>query len=360
MASVGSVDSAGFPGPGTMGTTPSSLEHEYDAYLASLAQEMAAVGAEGPSEERRATLARLDLARTEFVLQAAPILARCYRGGESRQALYEELATLTANVEAIARIREARLRREDALAAARRGPNDRKRRVKGQVYTTESLVCSTPGCGGNLVVFKTMEVVCERCGTSRGFETAAPMDGGLAFGDRAPASESSYSKQTHLAELLQNVQGKERTEVPSDVVDAVRTELRKHKQLEQPQKITALVVRGHLRRLGLAHWYDHAQQIAMTASDNRCPRVVLPPELERDLHAAFALIIEPFKRAIRGYNRTNFLSYSYFAYKRSEINGFSAYKRHFRLLKNQQKTAQCDRWWKSVCEEVGWPFRPTV
>ena len=209
-----------------------------------------------------------------------------------------------------------------------------------------------------MLVMKTAEIVCQSCGVVREFNENSAA--GLAFNERAPVSESSYSKQTHLAELLQNVQGRERTEVPSEVVDAVRTELRKFRQLDRPEKITALVVRGHLRRIKQARWYDHAQQIAMTASGNRCPRVELPPELERDLHAAFARIIVPFQRAIRGFKRSNMLAYSYYVIKRCELNGFARYKKHFRLLKNQAKIAQCDRWWKSICQELGWPFKPTV
>lgn len=54
------------------------------------------------------------------------------------------------------------------------------------------------------------------------------------------------------------------------------------------------------------------------------------------------------------------LAYSYYVIKRCELNGFARYKKHFRLLKNQAKIAQCDRWWKSICLELGWPFKPTV
>lgn len=345
------------------GSAAASLEHEYDAYLASIGHEMQAVAADAhkpgtPGAEARARLARLEQARTDFCLRAAPILARCYQGVGSRQALYEELATLTANVEAIARIHEARIRREEALAAASRGPNDRKRRRRELPWSRDDILCHRPGCDGVMLVLRSAEIVCEACGYMREFNEVSTA--GLAFNERAPVSESSYSKQTHLAELLQNVQGRERTEVPSEVVDAVRAELRKFRQLDRPEKITALVVRGHLRRIKQARWYDHAQQIAMTASGNRCPRVVLPPELERDLHAAFARIIVPFQRAIRGFKRSNMLAYSYYVIKRCELNGFARYKKHFRLLKNQAKIAQCDRWWKSICQDLGWPFKPTV
>lgn len=343
------------------GSAASALEHEYAAYMASLGQKLAAASAEArkPGEAgdaARAQLALLEQARTDFALRAAPILARCYQGRESRQALFEELATLTENVDAIARIREARERHDEAVATSRRGPNDRKRRAKGSPWVRDDILCGHDGCEGYMLVMPARAtMVCQACGTCRQY-----VEMQLPFGDRLPVSESSYSKQTHLAELLQNVQGRERTDVPPDVVDGVRTELRKFRQLERPDSVTALVVRGHLRRLGLAKWYDHSQQIAMTATGNLCPRVDLPPELVRDLHAAFSQIIAPFERAIRGYKRSNMLAYSFFGYKRCEINGFAKYKRHFRLLKNQLKIAQCDRWWKSICAELGWEYRPTV
>ncbi|KAK9844551.1 hypothetical protein WJX74_003946 [Apatococcus lobatus] len=343
----------------------SALEAEYDAYLTSIAQEMAALDDEArkPGEAglgAREARARLEQAQIDFTLRAAPIFARCYQGLGSHQALFEELATLTANVEAVARIQEARARREEALAAAHRGPNERKRRRRQAQVSARDFECFRPGCDGQMMhVPREAQMVCPECGFAAPFQLdSAP--GCVPYDTVRPVSESTYCKETHLAELLQNVQGKERTEVPAEVVHAVRRELRKFRQLDRPETVTPLVVRSHLRRLRMAKWYDHAMQIAIHATDGRCPRVVLPPELERDLHAAFSQIIEPFQRAIRGFDRTNMLSYSLVCFKRCELNGFEQYKKHFRLLKNPAKLTMCDRWWKSVCEELGWPFKPTV
>ena len=329
-----------------------SLEREYESHLAALGQLRDQLVAEG------GPVADHDEAVTQFVLHAGPILARAAAGGHNAQTLYEELATLTNNTEALRRIKEAKLRREDAKRAAFRHPNGRKKRDRQPEWSQEDLTCAV--CGSSLIIMeREATLVCPQCGLSRTYlDTSA---NALAFGERAPSSESSYSRQTHLSELLAQVQGIEQTDVPDQVVSAVRKELQKHRQLDDPRRVSPDLVRHHLKRLHMSKWYDNAMQLAIIVTSGRCRRLRLPPALVQDLHDSFRQAQEPFARGIQGTRRRNFFSYcafpisntprahipsathtrrcpaGYFCHKRCQINGFDAYAKFFKLLKSREK-----------------------
>ncbi|KAK9816131.1 hypothetical protein WJX74_006453 [Apatococcus lobatus] len=280
-----------------------AIEREYDAHLAARADRRAELLAEhGPTE----CIGKHDAEVTEFMLAAGPVLARAAQGGD-QQGLYEELARLTCNDEALRRIEEARLRRDDSIRAVHRPRNKRKTRERALSWSGQDLVCAP--CGVSLLMLpKEAAVVCPQCGAHSQFqETTADA---LPFGERPPISQSSYSRHNHMQELLAQVQGLEHTEVPQDVVDRLRKQLRKHRLLDDPARITPAVVKAHLKQIKLSKWYDNAMQLALIVTGGRCPRLVLPPDLVRDIHASFAEAQEPFDLAIQDAKRTNFLAYS--------------------------------------------------
>ncbi len=282
-----------------------AIEREYDAHLAGLAERRAELLAEHGDDCHPAVEGH-DEDVTEFALRAGPVLARAAQGGD-QQDLYEQLARLTNNEDALRRIEEARARRADSARAAHRPRNKRKTRERALSWSGQDLVCRE--CGVSLIMLpKEAAVVCPQCGSHTPFqETTADA---LPFGERPPCSQSTYSRHNHMAEFLAQVQGRENTEVPQDVVDRLRAQLRKHRLLDSPARITPPVVRNHLRQIKLSRWYDNAMQLAIIVTGGRCPRLVLPPDLVRDIYASFALAQEPFDVAIQGDKRTNFLAYS--------------------------------------------------
>lgn len=281
-----------------------AIQREYNAHLATLAERRA--GLSGSD-----ALAGHDRAATEFALRAGQVLARAAANPHpvEQQQLYEELATLTQNTEALRRIEDARQKREESVRAAHRPQNRRKVRERGVQWAAGDMHC--PDCQVALIFLPRLsENVCPECGKTSA-NCGDDSYENLPFGDRPhPVSESSYSRQTHMAELLAQVQGTERTEVPPEVVEAMRDRLRKHRLLDDPTKLTPNTVRSHLRQLKLSKWYDNAMQLALILSNGRCPRLRLPHALVQDIHASFAAAQEPFAQAIRNSKRTNFLAYS--------------------------------------------------
>lgn len=315
-----------------------SVEREYDAHLAALTKhrELLEASAAPPS-----VLEEHDDAVTEFALRAGPILARATLEKDNQQELYEELARVTNNIDALKRIEDARGRRHEARKAGARGPNTRKTRDRCQQWTNEDLMCSL--CHSPLIILaREATMVCPQCGESR-YHQEDSLDA-LPFGDRNPASESSYSRQTHLAEIVAQVQGIERTDVPDEVIAALRKDLVKHRLLDNPQRVTPDLVKRHLKRLKLSKWYDNAMQLAIIVTGNRCRRLALPPELVKDLHDSFRLAQGPYQEAIAGTKRKNYLAYHYFCHKRCQINGYPQYAKAFNLLKSRDKMRIIDKY----------------
>lgn len=273
-----------------------SVEREYDAHMAALSHHRDQLVA---SDAPESSIKEHDDAVLKFALRAGPILARVAVEGD-QQCLYEELAIVTNNIEALKRIEEARGRRYEARKAGSRGPNTRKTQDRCQHWTNEDLTCAV--CRSPLIILaREATVVCPQCGQSR-YHQEDSLDA-LPFGDRNPVSESSYSRQTHLAEVVAQVQGIERTDVPDEVIAALRKDLAKHRLLVDPLKVTPELVKRHLKRLRLSKWYDNAMQLAIIVTGNKCRRLTLPPELVKDLHDSFREAQPSFQDAIAGTKR---------------------------------------------------------
>lgn len=324
-----------------MASVSKAIESEYNAHLSALEAQRSGI------LQDPAALAQHDEAVLQFSLKAAPILSRASQEQDPcQQQLYEEMAVLTDNSEALRRIEQARKRRIEDAQASHRPHNKRKTRDRGQhQWISEDIRCS--GCGASLIhVHSLRQAVCPQCGRMEDYCIDDSFEG-LPFGEREPVSVSSYSRQTHMAELLAQVQGTEQTEVPEEVVEALRKQLKKHRLLDEPQQITPVMIRSHLKQLktkqgetkqhNITKWYDNAMQLANIVSGGKCPQLRLPNALVHDIHNSFAAAQEPFAIAIQNSKRTNFLAYSYFCHKRCQINGFEQYARVFKLLKSRDK-----------------------
>ena len=82
-------------------------------------------------------------------------------------------------------------------------------------------------------------------------------------------------------------------------------------------------------------------------------------ELEEKLCSMFKEIQGPFLKHCPK-DRKNFLSYSYVLYKLFQILGKHEYLRFFQLLKSREKLSIQDQIFKKICEDLGWPFYPSL
>lgn len=165
----------------------------------------------------------------------------------------------------------------------------------------------------------------------------------------------AYKRENHFNEWISQFQAKESTSVPPEVMEQLKSELKK-------QKITVLAdithekVKGLLKKLGHAKYYEHVPYIATMISGIEPP--MMSAALEAKLRKLFQLIQEPFERH-KPANRKNFLSYSFTLYKLCQLLDEDSYLPCFPLLKSKEKLYIQDQIWKNICQDLQFEFIPT-
>ena len=166
----------------------------------------------------------------------------------------------------------------------------------------------------------------------------------------------AYKRINHFNEWLNQVQGKETTDIPDDVYDSILFEIKKQK-LTNMATLTRKKVKDILKKLRINKYYEHVPQIINRL--NGIPSPHFSPELEDRLRHMFCQIQVPFlKHSPR--SRKNFLSYSYCLNKMVQLLEKDQYLDSFPLLKSREKLHQQDMIWQKICGEIGWDFIPSL
>jgi len=156
---------------------------------------------------------------------------------------------------------------------------------------------------------------------------------------------------------LNNLQIKVNTEMPSEIIDLIKLELKKKgltkKQIE---KLTYENYKDVLKKLKLGDYYKHISYIILKITGKNPP--VFTKEQEDKLKDMFNATQEPFKKH-KPINRVNYLSYPYVAYKFCEILELHEFTKFFILLKNRKKLLEQDEIFKKICMELNWVFIPS-
>jgi len=162
----------------------------------------------------------------------------------------------------------------------------------------------------------------------------------------------AYKRINHFNECLSQIQGKETTEIPDEVYDAILMEIKKQR-ITNIADLSVDKVREILKKLDLNKYYEHAPHIKHKL--NGLPIPHLEPELEDKLRTMFKMIQQPFLKHMPP-NRKNFLSYSYVLHKLIQLLEKDEYLENFSLLKSRDKLHQQDQIWKKICEDLNWQF----
>ena len=213
------------------------------------------------------------------------------------------------------------------------------------------------GCGGILTkVFDDVasEDICSVCGT-----TEYILGNELGFKEEQEIEKNviySYKRENHFNEWISQFQAKESTSVPDIVISQLRTEFKKQK-IKDLSEITHEKVKGLLKKLNWAKYYEHVPYIATILNGIQPP--TMPQALEDRLRLMFHKIQAPFEKH-KPANRKNFLSYSYVLYKMCELLGEDDYLPCFPLLKSKEKLYVQDEIWLKICRELQWEYIKTV
>ena len=209
----------------------------------------------------------------------------------------------------------------------------------------------------NLLHFHdTSDLVCDSCGVI----IATLISEELTYKEEQETSEKvinySYKRENHFNEWLSQFQAQEMTTIPNEVIEQLRSELKKMK-IKKLEDITHAKIRGLLKKLRLNKYYEHVPYITNILNGIKPPS--MPQELEEYLRIMFKDIQKPFD-ANCPTERKNFLSYSYVLYKFCELLSEDKYLQYFPLLKSKEKLYQQDVIWKKICHDLRWEFIPTV
>ena len=165
----------------------------------------------------------------------------------------------------------------------------------------------------------------------------------------------SYKRINHLNEWLNQIQGKETTEIPEEIYDKILLEIKKQR-ITNMADLTHNKVKRILKQLKVHKYYEHIPHIINRLNGRQMPN--FSPELEEKLRMMFKHIQTPFLK--HSPNRKNFLSYSYCIHKFLQLLEKDEYLGYFTLLKSRDKLASQDHIYAKICEEVGWQFIPSI
>ena len=164
----------------------------------------------------------------------------------------------------------------------------------------------------------------------------------------------AYKRINHFKEILAHFQGKETTQIPTEVIENIKIQIKKERiDLSQ---ITNHKTKEILKKLGHNKYYEH---IPFIKDKLGIKPPIMSQELEETLCNLFVELQSPYSKFCPD-DRVNFLNYYYTAYKLCELLGEDHYLEHFPMLKDREKRIEQDTIWKNICKELDWEFIPTI
>ena len=164
----------------------------------------------------------------------------------------------------------------------------------------------------------------------------------------------AYKRINHFKEILAQFQGKETTQIPPEVIENIKLQIKKER-IDLIQ-ITNNKTKEILKKLGYNKYYEH---IPFIKDKLGIKPPIMSPELEDTLCNLFIELQSPYSKYCPD-DRVNFLNYYYTAYKLCELLGEEQYLEHFPMLKDREKRIEQDSIWRKICEELDWEFIPTI
>jgi|TARA_R100000908_G_scaffold117_1_gene39 uncharacterized Zn finger protein (UPF0148 family) len=215
-----------------------------------------------------------------------------------------------------------------------------------------------PNCVDSILFHftNTGDLVCQGCGLI----ISTLISEELTYREEQETSEKivnySYKRENHFNEWLSQFQAQETTNIPLEVIDQLKNELKKIK-IKKVEEITHARVRSLLKKLKLNKYYEHVPYITNILSGISPPK--MPQELEERLRIMFKDIQKPFDDNCPS-ERKNFLSYSYVLYKFCELLSEDKYLKYFPLLKSKEKLYHQDLIWNKICKTLQWEYIATI
>ena len=164
----------------------------------------------------------------------------------------------------------------------------------------------------------------------------------------------AYKRINHFREILAQFQAKETTQIPTEVLENIKNQIRKERiDLSQLNNKKAKDI---LKKLGYNKYYEH---IPFIKDKLGIKPPVMTQDLEESLCNLFMEIQGPYAKFCPD-DRVNFLNYYYTVYKLCELLDQTQFLPYFPMLKDREKRIEQDEIWKKICESLDWEFIPTI
>jgi len=176
--------------------------------------------------------------------------------------------------------------------------------------------------------------------------------------NKEPPNEVSYTayiRLNHFKEILSQFQAKETTQIPDEVIEAIRARIKKER-IEDMTLINYDKMREILRKLGFNKYFEHIQYINSMFG-------IKPPIMNEELHETLCVLFIEIQKPWAIHcpaNRTNFFNYTYTLHQLCVLLDQTQYLPYIPMMKDREKQLEQDMIWKKVCGELDWEFFPTV
>jgi hypothetical protein len=176
--------------------------------------------------------------------------------------------------------------------------------------------------------------------------------------NKEPPNEVSYTayiRLNHFKEILSQFQAKETTQIPEEVIQAIKDRIKKER-IKDYKEINYDKMREILRKLGFNKYFEHIQYINSIFG-------IKPPVMNEELHETLCVLFIEIQKPWALHcppNRRNFFNYTYTLYQLCVLLDQTQYLPYIPMMKDREKQLDQDMIWKKVCMELDWMFFPTV
>jgi len=198
------------------------------------------------------------------------------------------------------------------------------------------LICNNPGCGKFITYI---------------VDSSKPTN-------KEPPNEVSYTayiRLNHFKEILSQFQAKETTQIPEEVINAIKARIKKER-IKDMSLINYDKMRDILRKLGFNKYFEHIQYINSLFG-------IKPPIMNEELHETLCVLFIEIQKPWAVHcpaNRTNFFNYTYTLYQLCVLLDQTQYLPYIPMMKDREKQLEQDMIWKKVCNDLDWEYFPSV
>lgn len=198
------------------------------------------------------------------------------------------------------------------------------------------------------------EMVCEICGIVYGVDLGNDMKH-MSYEQIKNTSivvKPQYKRGSHLREKIDQKLANTSHKVPTEVLDAIKTQLKKERVYDYT-KLHIEDIKRILKATGNQKYYDMEHTIFYFITGVKL--IEFDDHLISLLEKMFDQISEAFSE-IKNKTRKSMFVYNYTIHKMLELLGLHEYKTYFKPPKNKGLVREYDLMWREICKLLDWDF----